>query len=56
MKYSRFKEIKNAIKLCHNGSEAKRGQEGYNPVYKYDLIYKSMIHNTNTITRYANEN
>ena len=56
MRYSRFKDLKSALKLCHNGSEPNRGQENYDPAYKYDLIYQAMIHNTNAITKYANEN
>ena len=26
---------------------------GYDPAYKYDLIYKAMVHNCNAITKYA---
>ena len=56
MNPSRFKELKEALKLCHNGSEPKRGQDGYDPGYKYDLVYRSMVHNTNGITLFADEN
>ena len=43
------------MKLCHNTSESKKGQLGYNPTYKYNLIYQTMVHNTNAITKYADE-
>ena len=56
MSLSRFGEVKRSMKLCHNNSCAKKGQEGYNPAYKFDLIYKCMVHNTNALTKYADEN
>ena len=56
MKMTRFKELKEALKLCHNGSVPKKGQQGYDPAYKYDLVYKVMVHNTNAITKFADEN
>ena len=56
MTATRFQELKQAIKLCHNGSVSKSGQPGYDPAYKYDLVYKAMVHNTNAITKYASEN
>ena len=56
MTLTRFGQLKRSFKLCHNNSEKKRGEEGYNPAYKYDLIYKAMVNNTKVITKYADEN
>jgi hypothetical protein len=56
MTHTRFKELKASLKLCHNGSAPKKNQPGYDPSYKYDLIYKAMVHNTNAVTLYADEN
>ena len=56
MNPSRFKELKEALKLCHNGSEPKIGQDGYDPGYKYDLVYRAMVHNTNAITLFTDKN
>ena len=53
---TRFCELKRAKKLCHNGSSPKRGQPGYDPAYKFTLIYDTIVHNTNAITKYADEN
>ena len=51
IKITRFGELKRNFKLCHNGSVPKRGQKGYDPAYKYDLVYKAMVHNCNAISR-----
>ena len=45
MTLTRFGELKRNLKLCHNGSVLKRGMPNYDPAYKYDLIYKMMVHN-----------
>ena len=52
----KYCELKWVKKLCHNGSCAKRGQDGYDPAYKFSIIYDTIVHNTNFITKYANEN
>jgi hypothetical protein len=31
----------------------KHGQPGYDPAYKYDFIYKTIINNTNLFTKEA---
>ena len=54
--FTRYTELKRNMKLCHNGSCAKRGEPNYDPAYKYDLIYKTLVHNVNAITKYADEN
>jgi hypothetical protein len=56
MTLTRFGELKRNLKLCHNGSVPKRGMPNYDPAYKYDLIYKTMVHNCNAITKKADEN
>jgi hypothetical protein len=53
MNHHRFLQIKRVIKLCNNDISPKKGQDGYNPAYKYDLIYKTIIHNVNAITALA---
>ena len=31
----------------------KRGDTNYEPAYKFDLIYKAIVHNVNVITKWA---
>ena len=56
MTASRYGQLKLALKLCHNGSAPKRGHANYDPAYKYDLIYKCIVHNCNEVSKYADEN
>ena len=56
MSLTRFSQLKQSLKLCHNGSAPKRNDEGYDPAYKYDLIYKTIVHNCNGVTLYADQN
>ena len=51
--YRRFLQIKRVIKLCNNESSPKRGQLGYDPAYKYDLLFKVLINNVNALTAKA---
>ena len=53
MSYDRFLQIKRTYKLCNNYSAAPRGDPKYNPAYKYDLIFKAIVHNCNALTKYA---
>ena len=39
LKQQRWFQLKRIFKLCNNNMATKRGEEGYNPCYKYDLIY-----------------
>ena len=48
--YSRWLAVKRVIKLCNNDTAPKRGEAGYNPAYKLDMIYNTIIKNTNAIT------
>ena len=50
---TRWLELKRVVKLCDNGSAKKRGEDGYNPAYKYDYIFDTITHNTNALTLYA---
>ncbi len=44
------------LKLCNNDACPKRGEPEYNPLYKYDLVYKCIVvNNTNAISRKADE-
>jgi hypothetical protein len=47
---TRWLEIKRVYKLCNNLTAPKKGDPKYDPTYKFDLIYKTLVHNTNAIT------
>ena len=49
MTLTRFGEIKRNINLCNNYATKIRDQEGYNPIYKFDLSWKNLVANTNKI-------
>jgi hypothetical protein len=53
MHHCRWLQIKRVIKLCNNETAPKRGEPGYDPAYKYDMIYKVLIDNLNAITEEA---
>ena len=42
---------KNSQKLCNNDTATKKGQDGYNPSYKFDYIRWCLIHNINFIKK-----
>ena len=56
MTLTRYAEIKRHVKLCVNGIAPKRGESNFNPGYKYDLVYKAVVFNTNSISLKADEN
>ena len=57
MSISRWKHIKRFFKLNNNLNDVKkRGDDGYDPCTKYDLIYKVLIHNMNYVTKNADLN
>ena len=56
MTLTRFYKLKRNLKLCNNDTVPKRNDAGYNPAYKYNLIYKRLVHNTNVISKKADEN
>jgi hypothetical protein len=39
MTHHRFLQIKKVVKLRNNLIAPKKGDAGYNPIYKYDIIY-----------------
>ena len=52
--YTWFLQLKRTYKLCDNDKAIKdRKSPHYNPAYKYDYIFKVLIHNLNSITKYA---
>ena len=51
--FRRWLQVKRIKKLCNNDSVAKRGDPHYDPTYKYDYIFKCIIHNVNYLTEYA---
>ena len=50
---TRWHEIKRIYKLCNNDTAPKRGEDKYDPAYKFDLIYKVIVNNVNNITKHA---
>ena len=53
MTLTRFRQIKRVIKLNNNYESPKRGQEGYDPAYKFNKIYDVIVNNTNGVTKTA---
>ena len=51
--YDCFLQIKRTYKLCNNYAVSSRGMNRYSPAYKYDLIFKAMVHNFNAMTKQA---
>ena len=51
---SRWLELKRVVKLCNNTTAPKKGSNGYNLAYKCDLIFKTIVHNVNALSLYAN--
>jgi hypothetical protein len=51
----RWHSIKRVYKLNNNQTSPKRGEEGYNPAYKYHFIYETLIRNLNSISFKADD-
>ena len=51
LSYRRFIQIKRVKKLCNNKTAPKKGEEDYNPTYKYDYIFQTIVHNTNLLLK-----
>ena len=51
--FSRWLEVKRCMKLNNNLIAKKKGDENYDPAYKYDFIWKVLFYNINTITKEA---
>ena len=50
MTKERWHHMKRIYKLCDNSLAKKRGEEGYDPAYKYRFIWDVLIHNINAIS------
>ena len=46
----RWHQLKRIYKLNNNDTAKKKGEEGYDPCYKYDLIYDCIVKNTIALT------
>ena len=54
MTSTRWLEIKRIYKLCDNGTPASdKNSPLYNPAYKYDMIYDTIVSNVNAISKTA---
>ena len=51
MSHRRWLQVKRVKKLCNNDVAPKKGEEGYNPCYKYDYIYKVIVHHGNQLSK-----
>jgi hypothetical protein len=49
MIHTRCLQLKHVYKQCDNDRAPKKGEEDYDPTYKYDYIYKYMIQHLNDI-------
>jgi hypothetical protein len=48
--HTRWLQLKRTYKLCDNQSSRKKGEEGYNPAYKFDYIFKCIVSNINELS------
>ena len=53
MNHSCWLQVKRTYKLCNNDVSTKHGEHGYNPAYKYDMLYDTFIYNMNQIAEFA---
>ena len=51
--HTRWLQLKRTYKLCDNETAPKKGNEGYNPGYKFDYIFKCVINNVNELSHSA---
>ena len=49
--FRKWLQIKRIKKLCNNDTAPKRVQANYDPTYKYDYIFKVLVHNINFLTK-----
>ena len=49
----RFVQLKRILKLNDNSTSKKKGEEGYDPCYKYDMIYDTICSNVRSLTSHA---
>ena len=48
--HTRWLQLKRTYKLCDNETAPKKGEEGYDPAYKFDYIFKCVINNVNELS------
>ena len=53
MTKTRWLQIKRVYKLCNNLMSKKRGEQGFDPAYKYRFIYDVLAFNVNALTKNA---
>ena len=53
MSYHRFLQLKRTLKMNDNSTAKKKGEEGYDPTYKYDYPFKVMVQNICAFTAKA---
>ena len=56
MTLTRWNSIKRILKLNNNDTAKKNGEAGYNPAYKYDMIFDVIVKNVIAITKYGELN
>ena len=52
MNYRRWVKIKRVKKFCNNDTSTVKVNDGYNPIYKFDYIWRCLIHNVNFLTKH----
>lgn len=50
---TRWLELKRVVKLCNNLTAKKKGEDGYDPAYKYNYIFDTIVKNVNALSLYA---
>ena len=45
--------MKCILKLNNNDTSKKPGKDGFDPCYKYDLIFKVIVANTIAVTKFG---
>jgi hypothetical protein len=53
MRHGRWLQIKRVVKLCNNQAAPKQGVEGYDPAYKYNMLWYVLFANVNAISKHA---
>jgi hypothetical protein len=48
--HTRWLQLKIIYKVCDNATAPKKSEEGYNPGYKFDYIFKCIINNINELS------
>jgi hypothetical protein len=55
MRHGRWLRIKRVVKLCNNDGVPKRGKDGYDPAYKYDMLWEVIFANVNATSSVPNQ-